>query len=450
MERGRGWLRLRGFQQFDTSVASRRLHADGMIWITRLHHAMASRRRYGGMPFQREENSVTVRPISRNQMSRPMRAFFPRLAPTRRAIALAPFAAAAAFLPQWGRAAEQEVDLQLVLAVDASGSVNMRRFFLQMRATRRHSAIPRCSNAIRSGISQAIAVTMIQWTGPRLQVLVVPWMVVKDEASAEALAAVIEKTPRKLFGGGTSISGAIDYSRLILAQSPFTATRRTIDVSGDGANNIGRPASIARDEAVQGRHHHQRAADRLGRARSRHLLFPERHRRSRRHHGAGRQLRELRRSHPEEAHHGDRGERCREPCNGAAAVTSAEDNDRQRKQQGDCRVMSGLPQGSHLIHCACGSSPWSRRRRARSDSQTMAPANSLPDPYVDAVRQAAGRPRMGLDRRHRHRSRRQEHLGRRALRRLCAARATEAGRAVRLRRLQSRSDPQIRRDTASW
>jgi Protein of unknown function (DUF1194) len=74
---------------------------------------------------------------------------------------------------------------------------------------------------------------------------------VKDAASAEALAAAIESTQRKLFSGGTSISGAIDYSRLILAQSPFTATRRTIDISGDGANNIGRPASLARDEAVR-------------------------------------------------------------------------------------------------------------------------------------------------------------------------------------------------------
>jgi len=92
---------------------------------------------------------------------------------------------------------------------------------------------------------------MHQWTGPRLQVHVAPRMDVKDEASAEALASAIENTPRKLFGGGTSISGAIDYSRLILARSPLRATRRTIDVSGDGANNIGRPASLARDEAVR-------------------------------------------------------------------------------------------------------------------------------------------------------------------------------------------------------
>jgi len=148
-------------------------------------------------------------------------------------------------------AAEAQVDLQLVLAVDASGSVNMRRFELQKQGYAAAFRNPRVIAAIRSGISQAIAVTMLQWTGPRMQVHVVPWMVVKDEASAAALAAAIENTPRKLFGGGTSISGAIDYSRLILTQSPFTATRRTIDVSGDGANNIGRPARIARDEAVR-------------------------------------------------------------------------------------------------------------------------------------------------------------------------------------------------------
>jgi len=148
-------------------------------------------------------------------------------------------------------AAAEEVDLQLVLAVDASGSVNMYRFELQKRGYAAAFRNPRVLNAIRSGMAQAIAVTMHQWTGPRLQVHVVPWMVVKDEASAEALAVAIENTPRKLFGGGTSISGAIDYSRLILAQSPFTAARLTIDVSGDGRNNIGRPSSIARDEAVR-------------------------------------------------------------------------------------------------------------------------------------------------------------------------------------------------------
>jgi hypothetical protein len=171
-------------------------------------------------------------------------------APTRRAVTAAGLAAMVAG-PGTGRAAEAEVDLQLVLAVDCSGSVSMGRFELQKRGYASAFRDPRVLNAIRSGISQAIAVTMFQWTGPRLQQHVVPWMVVKDEASTGALAAAIEATPRTLFSGGTSISGAIDYARLILVQSPYTATRRTIDVSGDGANNIGRPSEIARDEAVR-------------------------------------------------------------------------------------------------------------------------------------------------------------------------------------------------------
>jgi hypothetical protein len=147
--------------------------------------------------------------------------------------------------------AQPAVDLQLVLAVDASGSVDEVRFELQKRgyvAAFRHA---RVLQAIRSGPNQAIAVTMMQWTGPMMQVPVVGWRLVGDEESANAFATEIDRVPRQLFGGGTSISGAIDYSRLILAQSPFTATRRTIDVSGDGANNIGRPARIARDEAVR-------------------------------------------------------------------------------------------------------------------------------------------------------------------------------------------------------
>jgi hypothetical protein len=106
-------------------------------------------------------------------------------------------------------------------------------------------------NAIRSGANQSIAVTMFQWTGPRLQVQVVPWMVVRDAASAEALASAIEAVPRRLFGGGTSISGAIDYARLLLAQPPVEPARRLIDVSGDGSNNSGRSVTATRDEAVR-------------------------------------------------------------------------------------------------------------------------------------------------------------------------------------------------------
>jgi hypothetical protein len=147
-------------------------------------------------------------------------------------------------------AAQTAVDLQLVLAVDASGSVDQVRFELQKRgyvAAFRHA---RVLQAIRSGANQAIAVTMVQWTGPMMQVEVVGWTLVGDADTAGAFAAAIERAPRQLFGGGTSISGAIDYATTMFPRSPFRGARRVIDISGDGSNNRGRSVTQARDEAV--------------------------------------------------------------------------------------------------------------------------------------------------------------------------------------------------------
>jgi hypothetical protein len=145
---------------------------------------------------------------------------------------------------------KNDVAIALVLAVDASGSVNSRRFELQKQGYAAAFRNPQVLNSIRSLMTQSIAVAMMQWTGPRLHVVVVDWMLVKDEASVNALATAIDAAPRQLFGGGTSISGAIDYSRLLLAQCPCNPVRRVIDISGDGSNNSGRPATQARDEAV--------------------------------------------------------------------------------------------------------------------------------------------------------------------------------------------------------
>jgi len=148
-------------------------------------------------------------------------------------------------------APSREVDLQLVLAVDASGSVDQTRFELQREGYAAAFRSRQVLEAIRSGPNQAIAVTMVQWTGPALQIQVVPWTRLGDEESAAAFADAIAGTPRQLFGGGTSISGAIDYAMTLWRASPYQSTRRVIDISGDGENNRGRPASFARDEAVR-------------------------------------------------------------------------------------------------------------------------------------------------------------------------------------------------------
>jgi hypothetical protein len=147
--------------------------------------------------------------------------------------------------------AQTQVDLQLVLAVDASGSVSESRFDLQKQGYVAAFRNPRLLRAVQSGATQSIAVTMMQWTGPALQVQVVPWMIVRDEVTMQRVADAIAAAPRRLFGGGTSISGAIDHGRTLFPASEFTGARRVIDVSGDGSNNRGRPATEARDDAVR-------------------------------------------------------------------------------------------------------------------------------------------------------------------------------------------------------
>jgi Protein of unknown function (DUF1194) len=146
--------------------------------------------------------------------------------------------------------AQTAVDLQLALMVDASGSVNQTRFELQKRGYVAALRNPRVLQAILGGRTQSIAVTMVQWTGPFLQRQVLPWTLFKDEASIKSAAAIIEQTPRQLFGGGTSISGAVDHAMALFPQSPFKAERRVIDVSGDGENRSGRSMISARDDAV--------------------------------------------------------------------------------------------------------------------------------------------------------------------------------------------------------
>src|SRR4051794_19256187 len=134
-------------------------------------------------------------------------------------------------------AAQTAVDLQLALMVDASGSVNQYRFQLQKRGYVDALRNPKILAAILGGRSQSIAISMVQWTGPFLHVPVLPWTLLKDEAAVKSAASIIEQTPRALYGGGTSISGAIDYAMGMFQQSPFKSERQVMDISGDGTNN---------------------------------------------------------------------------------------------------------------------------------------------------------------------------------------------------------------------
>jgi len=144
----------------------------------------------------------------------------------------------------------QDVDLLLILAVDASVSINAERFELQKRGYVEAFRNPRVLSAIQGGEAGAVAVAMVQWAGVDVQERVLPWSRIADVASAARVADTIAAAPQKLFRGVTSISGVIDYAMAEFSGSPFVASRRVIDISGDGANNAGRPSDEARDDAV--------------------------------------------------------------------------------------------------------------------------------------------------------------------------------------------------------
>jgi hypothetical protein len=141
------------------------------------------------------------------------------------------------------------VDVALVLAVDSSGSISEQRLMLQIQGYLDALRHPSFIESVRGGRHGRVALTFVEWTDMRRQDQVVGWTVIEDKAGAFAFAKEIHDALRPL-PGWTSISGAIDFSVGLLLNSGFMATRRVIDISGDGANNDGRPVTEARDAAV--------------------------------------------------------------------------------------------------------------------------------------------------------------------------------------------------------
>ena len=146
-------------------------------------------------------------------------------------------------------AAAVPVDLELVLAVDVSRSVDPEEAKLQREGYIEALQHPRVIQAIRSAPNGKIAVTYIEWAGVEVQYTVVPWTVIEGEASAVAFTQRIAAAPYNA-RNWTSISGAIDYSVPLFENNGFEGTRRVIDISGDGRTNQGRPSAAARDDAV--------------------------------------------------------------------------------------------------------------------------------------------------------------------------------------------------------
>jgi hypothetical protein len=168
---------------------------------------------------------------------------------------LAPLAALAALAglagaPAVPASAQQRVDVEIILAVDISGSIDPDEAALQREGYVRAFRHPEVRRAIGAGRHKRIALAYIEWAGVEHQRTVIEWMILKDDATIEAFIAALAKDPPSR-GRWTSISGAIDYAMKLFSESPYRGDRRVIDISGDGSNNSGREVREARDQAVK-------------------------------------------------------------------------------------------------------------------------------------------------------------------------------------------------------
>ncbi|MDA0341624.1 MAG: DUF1194 domain-containing protein [Proteobacteria bacterium] len=146
--------------------------------------------------------------------------------------------------------AQIPVDLELVLAVDSSASVDTREFELQVRGMAGAFRDPATIKAIRSGPHRAIAVTVVEWANTDFQVVDIPWMIIDGPVAAHRMAVLLETLPRAINTGATSISGALRFSAGLFPNNGFDGIRQVIDLSCDGRNNQGAEVHLVRDAVV--------------------------------------------------------------------------------------------------------------------------------------------------------------------------------------------------------
>lgn len=144
---------------------------------------------------------------------------------------------------------DQEVDVELVLAVDISQSMDEEEQDVQRRGYVSAVVSEEVGQAIREGLVGRIAVTYVEWGGTEDQQVVVPWQLIDGPASARTFAEGIRTAPLRTVQR-TSISSALAFSAGLFDGNGFAGQRRVIDISGDGPNNQGAHVRTARDLTI--------------------------------------------------------------------------------------------------------------------------------------------------------------------------------------------------------
>jgi hypothetical protein len=141
------------------------------------------------------------------------------------------------------------VDVELILAVDVSYSMDMDELAIQREGYAQAIVSKEFLQALKTLPNGKIAVTYFEWAASSDQKIIIPWRLIDGPETADAVADEIMKTPVRR-ASRTSISGAINFAMPLFDENPYHGLRRVIDISGDGPNNNGAPVTGARDAAL--------------------------------------------------------------------------------------------------------------------------------------------------------------------------------------------------------
>ena len=151
------------------------------------------------------------------------------------------------FLPTSPVNAKTPVDIELVLAVDTSLSMDIDELKLQREGYAQALEHRAVTSALVSGKLGRVAIMIFEWGGAGRERVLIEWTLVESHEDAAAIAAKLRMAPIQGMRG-TSISGAMTSADIWIAANDFEGTRKVIDISGDGPNNRGRAVNEVRDE----------------------------------------------------------------------------------------------------------------------------------------------------------------------------------------------------------
>lgn len=147
--------------------------------------------------------------------------------------------------------ANRLVDLELVLAIDVSGSVFQQDYDLQVEGLSAAFRDPEVIAAIGNAGPNGVAVSVVQWSGEDEHIVAVDWTHLSTTESIAGFSVQLGAMRRRLAGGQTRIDAALLFSSTHFANNGFTSDRQVIDVSGDGGFESRGLTRAARDIVIR-------------------------------------------------------------------------------------------------------------------------------------------------------------------------------------------------------